>query len=126
MKKNSKLNQNGFTLLEVIIAVAIMGAALAVLLGSVNKNLVQASQSRDQFIAQTLAQEKISEIELEGYPRVGSGQGTFEDFPGFNWFVNVIPYDIQLLELEIRIVMVDVAWNEGRNVYRISTAISNF
>lgn len=118
--------QKGFTLLEVIIAVAIMGASMAVLLGSVNKSIVEASKSRNQFIAQTLAQEKISEIELEGYPDVGREQGTFEEFPGFNWYVNIIPYEIGQLELEIRIVMVDVGWDEGRNVYRVSTAISNY
>ena len=125
-KDINTLEQKGFTLLEVIIAVAIMGASLAVLLGSVNKNLVQASQSKNQFIAQTLAQKIITEVELEGYPEVGQDQGTFENFPGFNWYINVIPYEIELLEVEIRIVTVDIGWNEGRNVYRLSTAISNY
>ena len=51
--------QKGFTLLEVIIAVAIMGASLAILLGAVNRNLVMASQSKNQSIAYALAQQKI-------------------------------------------------------------------
>ena len=103
-----------------------MGASLAILLGSVNKNLAQASLSKNQFIAQTLAQKIITEVELEGYPEVGQEQGTFENFPAFNWYINVIPYEIELLEIEIRIVTVDIGWNEGRNVYRLSTAISNY
>ncbi len=118
--------QRGFTLLEVIIAVAIMGAALAILLGAVNRNLVQASKSKNQSIAQALAQQKMTEIELEGYPEVGQEQGTFEEFPGFDWYVNVLPYDIEQLGTEIRIVMVDIAWDEGRQVFKVATAISNY
>lgn len=119
-------SQKGFTLLEVIIAVAIMGAALAILLGSVNRNLMQASLSKNQSIAQTLAQQKMSEIELDGYPQVGEEQGPFEEFPGFYWFVRVLPYDIEQLGTEIRIVIVDVTWDEGKKVYQVATAIANY
>ena len=118
--------QKGFTLLEVIIAVAIMGASLAILLGAVNRNLVMASQSKNQSIAYALAQQKIGEIEMQGYPQVGQEQGTFEEFPGFNWYVNVLPYDIEQLGTEIRIVMVDIAWDEGNQVFKVATAISNY
>ncbi len=124
--KRAHSSQKGFTLLEVIIAVAIMGAALAILLGSVNRNLLQASLSKNQSIAQTLAQQKMSEIELDGYPEVGQEEGPFEEFPGFYWFVRVLPYDIEQLGTEIRIVIVDVTWDEGRKAYQVATAISNY
>ena len=119
------MRRKGFTLLEVIIAVAIMGASLAILLGAVNRHLVLASESKNQSIAQTLAQQKITEIELEGYPEVGQEQGVFEEFPGFNWYVNILPYDIEQLGTEIRIVMVDIGWDEGNKVFKVATAISN-
>lgn len=122
----NKPEQRGFTLLEVIIAVAIMGASMAILLGAVNRNLVQASQSKNQSIAQALAQQVMTQIELEGYPEVGQEQGTFEEYPGFDWYVNVLPYDIEQLGTEIRIVMVDIAWDEGRHVFKVATAISNY
>lgn len=125
MKHKSKRDK-GFTLLEVIIAVAIMGASMAILLGSVNRNLVVASKSKNQSIAYSLAQQKLGEIELQGYPQVGLDQGTFEEFPGFNWYVNVLPYDIEQLGTEIRIVMVDIAWDEGNQVFKVATAISNY
>ncbi|TFG76555.1 MAG: prepilin-type N-terminal cleavage/methylation domain-containing protein [Thermodesulfobacteriales bacterium] len=125
-QKHESKRDKGFTLLEVIIAVAIMGASMAILLGSVNRNLVVASKSKNQSIAYSLAQQKIGEIELQGYPQVGLDQGTFEEFPGFNWYVNVLPYDIEQLGTEIRIVMVDIAWDEGNQVFKVATAISNY
>ncbi|MEK6224262.1 MAG: prepilin-type N-terminal cleavage/methylation domain-containing protein [Candidatus Dadabacteria bacterium] len=125
-QKHESKRDKGFTLLEVIIAVAIMGASMAILLGSVNRNLVVASKSKNQSIAYSLAQQKLGEIELQGYPQVGLDQGTFEEFPGFNWYVNVLPYDIEQLGTEIRIVMVDIAWDEGNQVFKVATAISNY
>ncbi len=125
-RRSVRMPQWGFTLLEVIIAVAIMGASLAILLGSVNRNLVLASQSKNQSIASTLAQQKIGEIELEGYPQIGEQQGAFDEFPGFYWYLRVLPYDIEQLGTEIRIVILDVSWDEGNKVFTIATAISNY
>ncbi len=122
----ARSRQQGFTLLEVIIAVAIMGASLAILLGSVNRNLVIASQSKNQSIASSLAQQKIVEIELEGYPQVGEQQGAFEEFPGFYWYLRVLPYDIEQLSTEIRIVILDITWDEGNRIFTVATAISNY
>ncbi len=118
--------QRGFTLLEVLIAVAIMGASLAILLGSVNRNLVIASQSKNQSIASSLAQEKIGGIELEGYPQIGDQQGAFDEYPGFYWYLRVLPYDIEQLGTEIRIVILDISWDEGNKVFTVATAISNY
>jgi len=118
--------QRGFTLLEVLIAVAIMSASLAILLGSVNRNLVIASQSKNQSIASSLAQQKISEIEFEGYPEIGEQQGVFDEFPEFSWYLRVLPYDIEQLGTEIRIVILDVFWDERNKVFTVATAISNY
>ena len=116
----------GFTLLEVIIAVAILGASLAILLGAVNKNLILASKSKNLSIASSLAQEKLGEIELAGYPEIGEEQGVFEQSPGFNWYLNVLPYDIEQLGTEIRVVLLTVTWDEGQREFTVATAISNY
>ena len=117
---------SGFSLLEVIIAVAILGASLAILLGAVNKNLVLASRSKNLTIASSLAQQKMGEIELAGYPEEGEDQGVFEESPGFNWYLRVLPYDIEQLGTEIRVVILTITWDEGQKEFTVATAISNY
>ena len=121
----SSTGTRGFTLLEVIIAVAIIGSSLAILLGAVNKNLVLASQSKNLSIASFLAQKKLGEIEIEGYPDIGSQEGVFEESPEFRWYLSVQPYNIEQLGAEIRIVMLTITWNEGNNEFTVATAISD-
>lgn len=121
----SSAGKSGFTLLEVIIAVAIIGSTLAILLGAVNKNLVLASQSKNLSLASFLAQKKMGEIEIEGYPEIGSEEGTFEEAPDFRWYLSVQPYNIEQLGAEIRIVILTITWNEGNNEFTVATAVSD-
>ena len=117
--------KSGFTLLEVIIAVAIIGSSLAILLGAVNKNLVLASQSKNITIASFLAQRKMGEIEVEGLPAIGNQEGVFEEHPEFRWYLSVQPYNIEQLGTEIRIVILTVSWDEGSREFTVATAISD-
>lgn len=124
-RRNAPDARSGFTLLEVIIAVAIIGSSLAILLGAVNKNLILASQSKNLSIASFLAQQKLGEIEIEGFPEVGAEEGAFEESPEFRWYMRVLPYNIEQLGTEIRIVILTITWNDGNNEFTVSTAISD-
>ena len=123
--KHGKSNK-GFTLLEVLVAVAILGGGLTVLLGAVNRNLIMASQSKNLSIAGLLAQRKLAEVELEGYPDIRQEQGQFEDAPEFNWFLSVVPYQLPNLDTEIRIVTVQVTWDDGKKDFQVSMALSDY
>jgi general secretion pathway protein I len=125
LRSRAKTRNAGFTLLEVIIAVAIIGSSLAILLGAVNKNLILASESKNLSIGSFLAQRQLSEIELGGYPDVGEQEGTFQDYPEFKWHESVQPYDIQQLSIEIRIVVLTISWDQGNKEFSVATAISN-
>jgi general secretion pathway protein I len=115
----------GFTLLEVLVAVVILGTALTVLLGAVNKNLILASRSKNLTIAGILAQEKLTEIELEGYPQPREEKGEFEGAPGFNWFLSIKPFEISELGIEIRTVRLLITWDEGKESLEVTMAISD-
>lgn len=117
--------KKGFTLLEVVISVAIVGVSLMMLLSAVNRNIDIAGKSRDAQIAALLAQQMLTNIELEGFPQVREEEGEFQDNPGFNWFLSVLPYNLSLIETNIRIVRVLIVWNDGNDEFEVSTAISN-
>ncbi len=118
-------SQSGFTLLEVLVAVAILGASLAVLLGAVNKDLILASQSKNLVVAGALAQKKLAEIELEGFPVEGENEGEFTEAPGFKWYISVTPLGIPGLGTEIRVVRLLITWDEGKKDFEVTLAMSN-
>jgi general secretion pathway protein I len=82
--------RDGFTLLEVLVAVAVLGLALVSLLGLHVRNL--ALIERDQRITEgtLLARALMTEAEVEPFPEVGLIDGDFEEryperFPGLRW-----------------------------------------
>lgn len=119
-------DKSGFTLLEVLVAVVILGSTLAVLLGTVNRNLVLASDSKNLSIARMLAQNKMSEVELAGYPSDTNEEGEYEDFPGFKWYLSVVPLNISSLETDIKIVKLLVTWDNDQKDFEITLAMSDY
>ena len=76
----------GFTLLEVLIAVAITGMAIVMLLKTHSGTMRLYEECREMIIAQHIARELISEIEASGYPGDTEQDGDPRDkYPGFTW-----------------------------------------
>jgi len=91
-KANCKLSfPPGFTLLEVMIAVAIIAIALMAVLGSQSQGLSLAGESRFNRTASLLAQGKMAEIEaVKDQNDLNSDSGDFGDeFPGYTWQLSV-------------------------------------
>ena len=60
-----KTSQTGFTLLEVMVAVAIIAMTFVSLLGSQSQSISIAGISRFETTAAMLAREKLTELQLE-------------------------------------------------------------
>lgn len=89
----------GFTLLEVMVAIALMAIALTAVLGSQSQAVSLASEAKFNTTATLLAQGKMAQIELATLEDLTSDSGDFgEDFPGYLWEVTV--RDIVLDEAE--------------------------
>ncbi len=84
----------GFTLLEVMIALAVISIALMALLGSQSQGLSLANESRFNTTASLLAQGKMAEIEaITDKQDLASDSGDFGDeFRDYAWQVSV--YDV--------------------------------
>ena len=81
---------SGFTLLEVMIALAVVAIAMMALLGLHHQSLQSVIHSQDSTKAALLAQDLMSQAELQRFPEVGNRSGDFESlypgrFKGFRW-----------------------------------------
>jgi len=84
--------QAGFTLLEVLVAVAVMAIALVGILKANYQSLSALAESRARTTAVLLAGNKLAEVEAAGAGRWNEFQGDFgEEHPGFSWRVESEP-----------------------------------
>lgn len=75
--------RDGFTLLEVLVAVAVLGLALVSLLGLHVRNLALLERDRRITESTLLARALMTEAEVEPFPDLGLTNGDFEDrYPG--------------------------------------------
>lgn len=94
-KMTSDRTSKGFTLLEVMIALAIIGGALLTLICSLNYHLSIADRHEELTVASLLAKEKMADVELAPSSTSGDFEAPFEayhyqtalspgEFPGFS------------------------------------------
>lgn len=80
----------GFTLLEVMVAVALIAIAFVALIGAQSQSVVIATRSKFDTMASLLAQWKITELSVQNYNELTNSTGDFgEDFPNFSWKMEV-------------------------------------
>lgn len=115
----------GFTLLEVMIAVAIMAIALTTLYGSQSRSLSYATEAHFNIVAPSLAAAKLAELQ-SGVLELVSDSGDFGDeFPGYSWELEVEDgsfEDIEsLAEMEEQLQKVDlkVGWSDSPFSYSL-------
>ncbi len=77
-----------FTLLEVMVAVAILAITLTILYGSQGRSLAYATEAHFNYVASSLASAKLAEIQ-SGIRECVADTGEFTDFPGFSWSLTV-------------------------------------
>ena len=80
----------GFTLLEVMVALAVLGIALLALLTLHHQSLQSVIHSRDVARAGALAQAIMANAEIEQFPALGTKRGNFEqmfprEYSNYRW-----------------------------------------
>lgn len=101
----------GFTLLEVMVAVAIMAMVLVTLLGLKNNSMHDVSLMQHMTTASMLAKRKMVETTTESKLRMPTeDDGVFpeEEFKDYTWTRTIVPTPLVVME-----VRVAVLWKEG-------------
>ena len=108
--------QGGFSLLEVVVALAILALCLGLLIQIFSRALSTTALSGAYSRATTLAQARLDDVGLDIPLEPGSYSGEPED--GIAWEVQIAPYDLRGLPWEptfdVFVVTSEVSW-EGRN-----------
>ena len=88
MKMLIRNTARGFTLLEVLVTVAILSIAMVAILKANVQNLDALTRTRVVTTASVLAASKLAEVEAVGAANWFEFQGDFgEDYPDFTWEV---------------------------------------
>ena len=92
-------HNRGFTLLEVMIAVALIAVALVTLLGSQSQSVSYANSAKFETMAALLAQSKMSEILIQDADSLSNDSGDFGDeYLGYAWEATVSDVSIEGLD----------------------------
>ncbi|HMB16310.1 MAG TPA: type II secretion system protein [Pelovirga sp.] len=115
MKKQRTQRADGFTLLEVMIALAIVAIALVTLLGLSNRTVLVHEHIQKLTRATLLAQQLMSEqeVQVEGVGAVDEErEGIFEEpFADFNWRI----YYENTMIPQVRQIHVRVSWGQEQS-----------
>jgi general secretion pathway protein I len=111
--------RGGFTLLEVMIAMAILAITLVAVYQSQSQSISMASNSRFLTTASLLAQARMAEIDAADPRGVAAATGDFGvEFPGYAWQLEV--GEVKEIPLLKRIALtVSNSRMTTRNTYRL-------
>jgi general secretion pathway protein I len=111
----------GFTLLEVLVAVAIVAIALVAFMGLHLRSLDATIRAQDLTTAVLLAQGKMAT--MGEFPDTGEEQGKFEgpDLERFQWATAVTEHTLDALDggqtVTVRRLEVTVSWADGQQIH---------
>jgi general secretion pathway protein I len=121
-KSNRKLDNRGFSLLEVIVALAIMAIGYMTVFNLFSVSIKSLGMSDQYQRAVNLANSKLSEIEMLNY-EIENTSGTFKDEENFEWRVNIEPYESSLNDPDENInlskITLKVLWQDNQKTRNV-------
>lgn len=102
-----KRRERGFTLIEILIAMAILAIAMGALLQSAARNAANTASLRDRTIAQWVAANKLAELQaMNAWLPIGKKKGEVE-MAGATWYwqtdvLKVNDEDLRRVEVSVR------------------------
>ena len=112
----NKPSNDGFSLLEVIVALAIMAMGFVTILQLFSGSIRSVSLSEQYLKGTTLAHSKLGELEVNNYS-VTEFEGIFPDEKSYRWQLQVSPHtsplNIKEDHIQLSEVTLNVLWEEA-------------
>jgi general secretion pathway protein I len=114
-------SQDGFTLIEIIVALAILSLSLGFLLNSISTSIRRVDQAGRIAEAGSLAQSLLARVGPELPLTQGETTGDFGN--GFRWHLTIEGYCDRAAGLQLPVgayrVSVEILWNDGVGVQSV-------
>ena len=111
---SNKLNDEGFTLLEVIVALSILATGFVTVLQLFSESIRTVETSDEYLKAISLAHHKMNGLELDDF-RTDEFSGVFDNEPEYRWELSFEPYDTPIndekINVQIAEVTLNIIWN---------------
>ena len=124
------IKDRGFTLLEVMIALAILAISLTSLIGSQSSSVALAAESRFNIQAPLLAQLQLARIHTTE-ELIGDSGDFGDEFPGYQWEVTVedalfSQSDLlQQLDGTLQHLILIISWGDELYSYRLDSYLES-
>ena len=122
---NSLKNEQGFSLLEVVVALMIMAGGFLAVLNLFSGSVRSIDFSGQYLKAVTLANSKMNELEIQNFT-VDDSSGNFKNEENYRWEVDISPYDSDLNNeesgIQLQKILLKVLWNDDGHTRNIELA----
>ncbi|MBI9076444.1 MAG: prepilin-type N-terminal cleavage/methylation domain-containing protein [Desulfatibacillum sp.] len=125
MRNRGLQGSSGFTLLEMIVSLLILGIALTTIFRLQSMSVMMASNIQFETTAPLLAQKKMAEYMIKEAEDLASDSGDFgDDFPNYSWTATVEEMESEYLDTtaeRLRVINISVSRTETSYSYDIQT-----
>lgn len=124
-ESSSLKNEQGFSLLEVVVALMIMAGGFLTVLNLFSGSVRSVDFSGQYLKAVTLANSKMNELEIQNFT-VEDSSGNFKNEKNYRWEVDISPYDSDLNNqesgIQLQKILLKVLWNDDGHTRNIEIA----
>ena len=114
-KSNNLKNEQGFSLLEVVVALTILAGGFLTVLNLFSGSVLSVDFSGQYLKAVTLANSKINELEILNF-QPNEYSGKFKNEESYRWEVDISPHDSPLNDpdssIQLQKVLLKVSWKD--------------
>jgi general secretion pathway protein I len=121
-----RARRGGFTLIEVLATLVLIGIVLPVAIKGATMAMQAASGARHQAEAATMGEAKLNQMIAEGDYAISGGSGTFApDFPQYRWTVESALRDFNVTEVSMTVTWTEQGRDRSVNVSTLIYASNN-